>query len=174
MRIADRVLNALRGATDSLLVVSNDARAPQWFPALPVVADSLPGLGPLAGIETALRAAAGNSVVIVAWDMPFVTTPLLRGMRALGEIGPPAVVPVHGDPPVAESLCAFYSADALPVCTALLAAGERRAGALFEALADARSIPHHILAEHGEPEKLFFSVDGPDALDDIGGTMPRL
>ena len=174
VRIADRGLGALRGATDALFVVSNDRRAEAWFPGLTVVADVVPGRGPLAGIETALRAAEGASVMIVAWDMPFVTTPLLRGMRALGDIGLPAVVPVHGEPPVAEALCAYYGPEALPVCTRLLTAGERRAGALFAALPGAQVIPERVLVEHGEPSKLFLSVDSLEQLEEIGGVMPRL
>jgi len=173
MRIADRVLAALRGATDRQFVVSNEPMADDWFPKLRVVEDETPGLGPLAGIETALRAAKGASVIVVAWDMPFVTAPLLRGMRALGEIGAAAVVPVHGDPPVAEALCAFYSHDALGACSALLANGERRAGALWEALPSAMAIPERVLVEHGDPAKLFLSIDTPEQLMEIGGAMPR-
>lgn len=174
IRIADRILAALRGATDTQLVVSNDPSAEQWFPSLPVVADAVPGLGPLAGIETALRAAAGFSVMVVAWDMPFVTTPLLRGMRAVGEIGAAAVVPAHGEPPVLEALCAYYAPEALPVCSRLLADGERRAHALFSALQSAVMIPERVLAEHGDPERLFLSVDSQEQLEALAGAMPRL
>jgi len=172
-RIADRVLTALRGASDRQVVVSNDAEADDWFPKLRVVEDESPGLGPLAGIESALRAAKGGSVIVVAWDMPFVTAPLLRGMRALGEISGTAVVPVHSDPPVVEALCAYYPAEALDTCRALLAAGERRASALWEALPGAMSIPERLLVEHGDIETLFLSVDTPEKLEAIGGTMPR-
>jgi molybdopterin-guanine dinucleotide biosynthesis protein A len=174
VRIADRVLAALRGATDALLVVNNDPAAPDWFPSLRVLRDALPGLGPLAGIETALRAAEGASVIVVAWDMPFVTTPLLRGMRALGEIGFSAVVPRHGDPDVLEPLCAWYAADALDVCSALLARGERRAHALFEALQSVTVIPERVLREHGDPDRLFLSVDTQEELEALAGVMPRL
>ena len=174
VRIADRILAALRGATDTQLVVSNDPNAVHWFPSLPVVADAVPGLGPLAGLETALRAADGGAVLVVAWDMPFVTTPLLRGMRALGEAGASAVVPAHGDPPVLEALCAYYAPDALPVCSRLLADGERRAHALFDALPSAVMIPERLLAEHGDPERLFLSVDSPEQLVELAGVMPRL
>ncbi len=97
-RMADRALAALRGATDAQVIVSNDARAAEWFPGSHIVPDREPGLGPLAGLETALTAAAGASVIVVAWDMPFVETPLLRGMRALCELGADAVVPEHGTP----------------------------------------------------------------------------
>lgn len=174
IRIADRILAALRGATDSQLIVSNDARAADWFPSLPVVADTVPGLGPLAGIESALRAAQGASILVVAWDMPFVTTPLLRGMRALGEIGADAVVPAHGDPPVLEALCAYYAANALDTCSRLLAQGERRAHALCDALPSAIIIPERVLVEHGDPAQLFLSVDSQEQLDALAGVIPRL
>ena len=174
IRIADRILAALRGATDTQLVVSNDPSAEQWFPSLPVVADAVPGLGPLAGLETALRAADGSAVMVVAWDMPFVTTPLLRGMRALGEIGAAAVVPAYGEPPVLEALCAYYAPEALPVCSRLLAEGERRAHALFDALPSAVMIPERVLVEHGDPARLFLSVDSQEQLEALAGVMPRL
>ena len=174
VRIADRIFAVLRGATDRQLVVSNDAEAAAWFPQVSVVADELPGLGPLAGIETALRAAEGAAVLVVAWDMPFVTTPLLRGMRALGEIGAAAVVPSHGDPPVLEALCAYYSAEALAACSRLLREGERRAHALFHALPSAMTIPERVLMEHGEPERLFLSVDSQEQLEALAGVIPRL
>ena len=113
-------------------------------------------------------------MLVVAWDMPFVTTPLLRGMRALGEAGASAVVPAHGDPPVLEALCAYYAPDTLPVCSRLLTDGERRAHALFDALPSAVLIPERLLAEHGDPERLFLSVDSPEQLVELSGVMPRL
>lgn len=174
IRIADRVLTVLRGATDTQLVVSNEREAEAWFPELPIFADAQRGQGPLAGIETALRAAAGASVLVVAWDMPFLTTPLLRGMRALGEIGPPAVVPTHGDPMVVEPLCAFYAAETLDVCTSLLERGERSARALFDALPAAVAIPERVLAQHGDPDRLFLSVDTQEELEALAGLLPRL
>ena len=172
-RIADRVLIALRGATDRQVVVANDPEADDWFPKLRVVEDETPGLGPLAGLETALRAARGAAVIVVAWDMPFVTAPLLRGMRALGEIAGAAVAPVHGEGRVVEALCAYYPPEALDVCRALLARGERRAAALWESLPGAQPIPERHLAEYGDLERLFLSVDTPETLESIGGEMPR-
>ena len=174
IRIADRVLTVLRGATDMQIVVSNEDAAQEWFPSLSVFADAQRGLGPLAGIETALRAAAGASVLVVAWDMPFVTTPLLRGMRALGETGAPAVVPEHGEGRVLEPLCAYYSEETLDVCSALLERGERSARALAEALPSAIRIPERVLAEHGDPSRLFLSVDTQSELEALAGLLPRL
>lgn len=173
-RIADRILLALRAVTDEQLVVSNDPMAPAWFPSVRVVADRTPGLGPLAGIETALHAANGAAIIVVAWDMPFVPVPLLRGMRAVGEIGAAAVVPAHGAAPTYEPLCAYYGAEALDACTRLVAAGERRAGALREALPGAVTIPERVLVEHGDPARLFLSIDSQEQLDALGGELPRV
>jgi molybdopterin-guanine dinucleotide biosynthesis protein A len=171
VRIADRALAALRGATETQLVVSNDARAASWFPGMRVVPDDEPALGPLGGLATALRAAQGSAVLVVAWDMPFVPAPLLRGMRARGDIGAGAVVPVHGDPPRAEPLCAYYSAGALATCLDLLARGERRAAALAESLEGVITIPEVVLAEHGEPSRIFTSVDSLAELERLGGSI---
>lgn len=171
VRIADLALAALTGATTSQLVVANDPRAADWFPDLRVVADEVPDLGPLAGLATALRAAAGAPVLVVAWDMPFVTTELLAELRRLGERGASAVVPAHGAPPHPEPLCAWYAPGALDRCVALLERGERRAAALVDALPSVQVVGDAALAHFGSPERLFTSVDTPDALGALGGTL---
>lgn len=171
MRIADRVLAALGEATAERIVVANDLHAPGWFPGERVVADAVPGLGPLAGLETALVTARGRGVLVVAWDMPFVTGPLLRAIRARGESDGTAAVPVHGVPARAEPICAYYAPAALAVCRELLAGGERRAGALYEALPGAVAIGAEELARFGDPARLLASVDTPEALASLGGSL---
>ena len=174
VRIADRVLAALRGASATQLVIANDPGAAQWFPGERIVADETPGLGPLGGLMTALHAAAGAPILVVAWDMPFVTTELLCELRRRGEAGARAVVPVHGTDGWAEPLCAWYPPSALPTCRALLEAGARRAGALLDALLPgAETVGDEELARFGDPARLFTSVDTPAALAALGGTMAR-
>lgn len=172
VRIADRVLAALRDVTDSQLVVSNDAHAPAWFPGIPVVSDAHAGLGPLAGIETALLAAGGSAVLVVAWDMPYVTSALLRRIRMLGETGVLAAVPSHGTPPRLEPLCAYYAAGALAVCSSLLVGGERRAHALHDALPLTLLVSEQQLRDVGDPVQLFLSVDDENELQRLGGRSP--
>jgi molybdopterin-guanine dinucleotide biosynthesis protein A len=168
-RIADLALAALRGATTTQVIVANDPEAARWFPGERVVSDIVPGLGPLGGLATALRAASGAPALVVAWDMPFVTTELLAELRRRGEAGASAVVPVHGADRWAEPLCAWYAAGNLPTCLALLEAGARRAGALFDALPGAETIGDADLARFGAPARLFTSVDTPDALAALDG-----
>jgi len=172
LRIADRALAALRGATDRQIVVANDPRAVRWFPGLRTVKDAEEGHGPLHGLRTALAAAEGAPVLVVAWDMPFVTAALLSALRDEGERGATAVVPLAGTPPRAEPLCAYYGADALVACDALIARGERRAAALFEALPGSVTVRGHDLEALGDPARLLFSVDTLDDLTQLGGRLP--
>jgi molybdopterin-guanine dinucleotide biosynthesis protein A len=175
VRIADRALAALRVATDEQLVVANDARAPIWFPGVRLVSDEQTGLGPLAGIRSALRAANGAAIVVVAWDMPFVSGALLNALRDLGESGASAVVPLGpADHRLArrEPLCAYYAGRALQTCERLLDSGERRAAALFDALPDAVSLDGAALEELGDPARLLASVDTTEELVAFGGRLP--
>jgi molybdopterin-guanine dinucleotide biosynthesis protein A len=151
--------------------VANDPDAARWFPGEHVLSDIVPGLGPLGGLASALRAAMGAPALVVAWDMPFVTTALLLELRRRGERGASAVVPVHGADRWAEPLCAWYAPAGLATCLALLEAGARRAGALFDALPGARTIDDADLAAFGSPTRLFTSVDTPDALAALGGSF---
>ena len=165
------MLAALHSATASVFVVANDPDAGAWFPDHRVAADDAPGVGPLNGIATALAAADGAAVLVVAWDMPFVTPELLLELRRRGEAGASAVVPVHGAGSRVEPLCAWYAPSALPVCRALLHDGTRRAGALPDALPHVDRIGDAELAPFGAPARLFTSVDTPDHLAALGGTI---
>ena len=70
-RILDRVADALRGATDAVILVANDPGADQWLPGVRVVPDLRPGHGPASGVHAALMA-TGTDVLVLAWDAPFV------------------------------------------------------------------------------------------------------
>lgn len=172
VRIADRALAALRAATDRQIVVANDPRAARWFPGLRIVADAEEGLGPLHGLRTALACAEGAPVLVVAWDMPFVTAALLSRLRAEGERAGAIVLPVRGRPPRPEPLCGYYSADALAACDTLLQQGERRAAALHEAHPRARTLGEDALTELGDPARLLLSVDTLEDLATLGGRLP--
>lgn len=170
-RIADRALSALRGATTAQCIVANDPAAARWFPGDRIIADEMPGHGPLAGIASALHAAGGAAVLVLAWDMPFVTPELLDELRMRGERGASAVAPVHGPDARLEPLCAWYGEKSLATCRALLDSGERRASALFEALTDTDALGDEALARFGDASRLFTSVDTPARLAELGGTL---
>ncbi len=170
--IADGALADLRDVTTSQLVVANDARASGWFPGEHVVADAVAGLGPLAGIETALAAANGRAVLVLAWDMPFVPVHLLRELARRGTAGARAVVPRHGARMQLQPLCAYYPVASLEVCRRLLERGERRAASLAEALPNVEWMRDGELAPFGDPASMFTSIDTPEQLAAVGGALP--
>ena len=172
VRIADRALDALRASTTTQLVVANDPAAREWFPHQRIVADHLPGLGPLAGIAAGLEAAEGQPVIVLAWDMPFVPAELLRRLRtrAAEHARVDAVVPVHGAAP--EPLCAWYAPSAGPVCRSLLQRGERRARILAATLPRVEWMDAAALDGLGDLGRVFTSVDTQEVLAAVGGALP--
>ena len=168
LRLVDRVADALAGCTDSLLLVAHAPDAHGWLPGLRVVADLHPGCGALGGLHAALAHAA-TDVLVVAWDMPFVTVGLLRALRDAGRDAVSqaagagaAAVPLHPDGHL-EPLCAFYAAACAGVADRLLQRGERRAGALADAV-HATRLTAPSLATFGDPRTLLLSVNTADDL----------
>lgn len=159
-RVLDRVLDALRATTDAQLLVSNDPSAPTWVPDLPVVRDVLAARGSLVGIHAAL-AHSGTSVLVVAWDMPFVTPALLGALRARGEDSLGAVVP--RGPRGIEPCCAYYVQDDAGIAERQVASGELRLSAFLAALPRVGMLEGDALAASGDPERLFLNVN--DAAD---------
>src|SRR4051812_7710225 len=68
------------------LLVANAPDAVSWRPELEAIPDVRPGFGTLGGIYTAVTAGDGP-VLCAAWDMPFLTGPLLRSLIELFEEG---------------------------------------------------------------------------------------
>jgi molybdopterin-guanine dinucleotide biosynthesis protein A len=162
VRIIDRVVAALRPATDDILLIANDPEAPTWVPGLRVATDVRPGVGSLGGLHAAL-VRAGSPVLVVAWDMPFVSRDLLEALRTLGEQGADVAVPALDPGDWLEPLCAYYSPDCIPAIEHRLDAGDRRVISFYDSMRVARLNPAAI-AQFGDPAHLFLSVNTPDDL----------
>ncbi len=188
-RIIDRVARALRLVTDDLLLVANAPEARTWLPGVRTVADVRPGEGALGGLHAALACAGDASsvgasiaafadgtpsdVLVVAWDMPYVSAALLGVMRARGEAGDvDAVLPESdGSRRGVEPLCAWYSARCLAPITAALDAGDRRVIAFLDAVRVAR-VPLEEVRRFGDPDRLFGNVNTADDLVRLQGMEP--
>lgn len=161
-RILDRLVAVCAEAFGSPpLLVANAPGATEWRPDLRLVPDLRPGLGAAGGIHTAVMVAPAP-VVVVAWDMPFVTPALLRRLAAgLGQAD--AVLPESGARRGMEPLCAAYGPACGPAIERALAAGDQRAIGFHP------WIRVHLLAEGelracGDPARLFFNVNRAEDL----------
>lgn len=161
-RLTDGPLRALTTCCDDVLIAANDAEAESWFPGLRVVRDLEPGLGALGALATALRAADRRSVVVCAWDMPFVTAAVLTELLARIADGALCCVPQHADGTI-EPLVAAYDAQCATVAAELLVTGERAAHALSARVRGTRWMiaeqPIATVQAH-----TFFNVNTPDDL----------
>lgn len=162
-RIVDRVRNALVQSVDEIVLVANER---ELFADLgiPIRGDRLPGLGPLAGVEAALRWAAergADGVLCVSCDLPFLSAALLREIAARGD-GVRTVVPESGRG--IEPLCAWYPVGALGEVQRLLASEDRSLRALFAAIETVRMSVDEV-RRFGDPEILFFNVNARDDLE---------
>lgn len=102
--IIDRQLEVLRALVTDVFVVGRED--PAWTArGLRVVPDEMPDAGPLGGIYTAIRQSPCERTLVVACDMPFLSSAFLRRLAAVE--GADLVIPrsERGY----EPLCAIYS-----------------------------------------------------------------
>jgi molybdopterin-guanine dinucleotide biosynthesis protein A len=165
-RIVDRVAKALGSVAQSVMLVANDPAAHGWLVGVPVYADDRTERASLVGVETAIRHARGP-VLVVAWDMPFVSAELLALIVSRWSTGTSAVAP--WGPRGIEPLCALYGEACLPAIAQALGRGDRRAGRVVSELHGLVMIPPEDIASIGDPERLFFNVNTPADLERAAG-----
>ncbi len=165
VRIIDRVRSALRAAVDEVVLIANE---PALFVDLdlPMRGDRGTGLGPLAGVDAALRWAAERGApgaLCVSCDLPFASAALLREIASRGDPAH-AVVPASPRGHGLEPLCAWYPVAALPAVERALASHDRSLRALLSTI-DVERLPLEVVRRHGDPEVLFFNVNTRDDLE---------
>ena len=169
--ILEQQLEWLAPVARDIMIVTSEARAAD-FPTsrLPrgarVVFDRYPGTGPLGAVMTAIEAASGASVLVLAADMPHVSGALVAALVALHaqDVDPEghhATVPHSARG--AEPLCAVYGPSALPVLRAALASGDLSIRRALDRLR-VRVMPVDAVAAIGDPALLFRNINSPAEL----------
>jgi molybdopterin-guanine dinucleotide biosynthesis protein A len=121
LRVADEVANVC----GSVALVGDPEKYGHL--GLPVAPDEFPGLGPLAGIETALRVTATDWNLIVACDMPALDPSIFGQLfeACLAGGNADAALPQYPGGRV-EPLCAVYHRRCHAAIRAALLAGVRK------------------------------------------------
>jgi molybdopterin-guanine dinucleotide biosynthesis protein A len=157
--ILQRLIGELSAAADDLMIVGRAGALPDDAGATSprVVADIVPGCGPLGGLHAALTEMRGERLFVVACDMPYVTAPLVDYLFTLAGDAP-AVVPKtdRGYHP----LCAVYARECLAVVTAHLAERRFALRELFETI-PTRVVTADELGRFGAPPQLLANVNTP-------------
>ena len=120
--------------------------------------DARPERGSVVGIHTAIEAVrAGDAVLVVAWDMPFVSAALLELLVRLVRKGASAAFPEGPSGP--EPFCAAYTAACLPDIDRAIVRGDFRMSGVVARLPNAARVGLNEVRRFGDPERLFFNVN---------------
>lgn len=115
--LLQRTVATVKRVVDDVIVLGPAERVEQ-VDGVQVLQDELPDIGPLGGIYTALRARPGRALLVVAVDLPFLDTALLRHLVSLrGEAD--VVLPVVDGR--GQQLHALYGPACLPPIAAQIA-----------------------------------------------------
>lgn len=126
--LLQRIVSQLATLSSDVLVVATDGEKLASL-RVPIIPDACPGMGPLGGIYSGLRAMRFERGLFVACDMPFLNLPLLRYMIQLSPQFD-VVIPRVGDK--TEPLHAVYSKACLQPIADLLDRGQRRVIHFFD------------------------------------------
>jgi molybdopterin-guanine dinucleotide biosynthesis protein A len=148
--------------TSELIVITSAPGAEEWLPGVRVIPDAWRKQASLVGIHTALSYAR-QPILLVAWDMPFVSRPLLELIAERSARSAYATIPESADDHV-EPFCALYTPECLPTIEAQLAADDLRLSRLLELLPSFERIPASDVAHVGDPARLFFNVNTAEDL----------
>ena len=161
---AERIANTLRKVTDSVTVVGRLLDNS----SLPSVPDVYPQWGALGGLHAALTASSREWAIVVACDLPFVTSELVLHL-ANQRLDHDAVVPIQPDQRP-QPLAALYRVE---VCrrraTELIEAGRRRPLDLLDAV-NTRWVAFDEIRNLEQAERFFVNINTPeDYHDEIRG-----
>jgi len=154
--LLERARTTLSAACGNVTIVGD----PEPFASYgQVVSDVFPGCGPLAGIHAALKHSSAEVNLMLAVDMPFVSSDLLKFLlEAATDTNAMVTVPrtIRGLQP----LCAVYRRAFAPFAERALREGRYKIDATFA------EVPIHViggekLAAAGFSDKDFFNVNTP-------------
>ena len=163
--LAVRLGEALRAVTENVVEVGRGASG------LPFVQETPAGGGPLvavcAGVVALRQRGHGGGALVVACDLPFMTSSVLAVIAGWQTRG--SVVPVVAGRP--QPLCARWSASDLETAIRLVADGERSMQALLET---SRPLLLDTSDEDGKlPASAFADVDTKEDLARLGIPISR-
>ncbi len=164
--LLDRARSVMGTVCDSVAIVGDPAKFAKHASSKygsskcrSVVADIFSGCGPLAGIHAALVHSPAELNLMLAVDMPFVSTKLLAFLFAAAEESD-AIVTVPRTTHGLQPLCAVYRRDFSTTAEQALRAGNYKIDAAFAGVS-IRVIEEAELAAAGFSERSFFNVNTP-------------
>jgi molybdopterin-guanine dinucleotide biosynthesis protein A len=160
--LLDRALAVMGAVCEGVTIVGDPAKFAKYASAkYGVVGDIFPGCGPLGGIHSALAHSSAELSLMLAVDMPFVSSELLAFVFAAAEKEDNhAIVAVPRTSRGFQPLCAVYRREFSAAAEQALRAGKYKIDAVFSRVS-IRAIEVSELAAAGFSERSFFNVNTP-------------
>jgi molybdenum cofactor guanylyltransferase len=166
------VLDSLASVADDVFIVANGREQYQAF-GVRIVPDLECGNGALGGIHAAVSHSLHERCLVVACDMPFLNSALLR--RMADEPGDfDVLIPLlpgesrqRADGLVFQTLHAIYSKQCLPAIEAHLAQGRRQVVGFFKDVR-VRTLDSGEIMRWDPGLESFFNANNPEALERAG------
>ncbi len=163
--LIEHVLDRVRGIdAREIILITNE---PELYThlELPCFPDEIPGKGALGGVYTALRRSQCSHTLVIACDMPFVSTALLRYMDSLrAEIDCDAIVPrVAGRP---QGLLAIYRRTCLDAIAESLCTDQLKVISFYDRIT-VNYLDEADYAAYDPRGHSFFNVNTPEHLETV-------
>jgi molybdopterin-guanine dinucleotide biosynthesis protein A len=161
--LLDRALMAMTPVCNHVKIVGDPAKFAKYEPET-VISDTFPGCGPLGGIHAALARSSFELNLMLAVDMPFVSSELLSFLFARAEDNA-AVVNVPRINDGLQPLCAIYRRDFGSIAEQALREGKYKIDAMFSAVS-MNVIEEAALEAAGFSARGFFNMNTPQDFSD--------
>ncbi len=161
----ERAVETLKPVCENVKIVLNQKQIIETNQL--IICDIYIERGALGGIHTALKTCETKFAIILAVDLPFVTTEAIENLTsyALASNKYLAVVPRQNDGRL-QPLCAIYRANyCLPILEKLLDETESASVRDFLELIYPKYVDANLISSS---ENLLFNVNSPDDFDQIG------
>jgi molybdenum cofactor guanylyltransferase len=166
----EHVLTRVAGLGDETLITTNRPDDYEYL-GLRLASDQQPGAGALPGLHTALQAARGDTVLVLACDLPFVNRLLLEHMIEQSDNADVVVPRWEG---TYQTLHAVYNRKrALRAVEQALADGERRMISFYPQLR-VHTVTAETIREIDPQGRSFFNVNTPEELEEAERLLAEL
>jgi phospholipid/cholesterol/gamma-HCH transport system ATP-binding protein len=153
--LLERMLDVGRSVTADVRIIGNTQKFSQFAPT---VEDVFGDCGPLGGIHAALRASPSELNLILAVDLPLVSTALLRYLITRAQSAPGASATVPHAAGGWQPLCAVYRRVFADAAESALRAGRYKIDELFDVVKTQR-IEEEELASAGFSPEVFRNLN---------------
>jgi molybdopterin-guanine dinucleotide biosynthesis protein A len=164
--LLERALDLAHSVTPDVRIVGDPAKFAQFGPT---VEDIFPNCGPLGGIHTALRSSRTELNMVLAVDVPFVSTALLQYLIKRARRFASAEVTVAHSGGNWQPLCAVYRRNFADAAEQSLRAGHYKIDKLFAATST-QTIAEEELKAAGFPPEMFRNLNTREELAEASAT----